>query len=197
MASVTSMASIDQVVDSLRQRVSDCEARLRSLKHQLAEAVAQARSSNPPGASSDPPSLSLGNNSPESLQEEPCPVPIQLQLARQRWPLNKDEYKRYGRQLIMPEVGLQGQLLLKAASVLIVGVGGLGCPAAAYLAGAGVGTIGLVDGDTVEESNLHRQILHNTETVGMSKVDSAIVYLKSYVYKEHVERPCKHGFVIF
>lgn len=68
---------------------------------------------------------------------------------------------------------------MKNASVLIVGVGGLGCPAAAYLAGAGVGTIGLVDGDVVEESNLHRQILHSTPRVGMTKVDSARVALSA------------------
>lgn len=74
-----------------------------------------------------------------------------------------------------------GQLRLKEASVLIVGAGGLGCPAAAYLAGAGVGTIGIVDGDEVETSNLHRQILHSTAKVGMKKVDSAISYLKTYV----------------
>ena len=60
----------------------------------------------------------------------------------------------------------------------MVGVGGLGCPAAAYLAGAGVGTLGLVDGDTVEISNLHRQILHASDRVGMLKVNSAIEYLK-------------------
>jgi adenylyltransferase/sulfurtransferase len=63
--------------------------------------------------------------------------------------------------------------------VLLVGAGGLGCPAAAYIAGAGVGTIGLVDGDVVETSNLHRQILHNTSKVGMKKVDSVISYLSS------------------
>ncbi|KAF2753128.1 Molybdopterin-synthase sulfurtransferase [Pseudovirgaria hyperparasitica] len=93
------------------------------------------------------------------------------------WPLSGDEYRRYGRQLIMPEVGLAGQMKLKNASVLIVGVGGLGCPAAAYLAGAGVGTIGLVDADDVEVSNLHRQILHGTAKVGMSKVESAVLYI--------------------
>lgn len=71
-----------------------------------------------------------------------------------------------------------GQLRLKKASVLIVGAGGLGCPAAMYLAGAGVGTIGLVDGDVVEASNLHRQIAHSTERVGMFKVDSAIASLQ-------------------
>lgn len=74
-----------------------------------------------------------------------------------------------------------GQLRLKSSSVLIIGAGGLGCPAAAYIAGAGVGKIGLVDGDTVEVSNLHRQIAHSISTVGMRKVDSAISYLKRFV----------------
>jgi adenylyltransferase/sulfurtransferase len=74
-----------------------------------------------------------------------------------------------------------GQLRLKAAKVLIVGAGGLGCPAAAYIAGAGVGTIGIVDGDVVETSNLHRQILHSTSKVGMKKVDSAIEFLRTFV----------------
>ena len=98
-----------------------------------------------------------------------------------RWPLLAEEYKRYGRQMILPEIGLHGQLRLKNAKVLIVGVGGLGCPVAAYLAGAGVGTLGLMDGDTVEVSNLHRQIAHGTSRVGMAKVDSAAEYLRSYV----------------
>lgn len=63
---------------------------------------------------------------------------------------------------------------------MIVGLGGLGCPAAAYLAGAGVGMIGLMDGDIVEMSNLHRQILHSTETLGMEKMDSALLFLRRY-----------------
>jgi adenylyltransferase/sulfurtransferase len=67
------------------------------------------------------------------------------------------------------------------AKVLLVGAGGLGCPAAAYLAGAGVGVIGLVDGDEVEVSNLHRQVAHSTGRVGMKKVDSAITFLREYV----------------
>lgn len=67
---------------------------------------------------------------------------------------------------------------IKASAVLVVGAGGLGCPAAAYLAGAGVGTIGLADGDVVEASNLHRQIAHGTSRISMHKVDSAIAYLR-------------------
>lgn len=76
-----------------------------------------------------------------------------------------------------------GQVRLKHTSVLIVGLGGLGCPAAAYLAGAGVGKIGLVDGDTVELSNLHRQILHSAETIGSLKVESAQSRLKGCVQR--------------
>lgn len=71
-----------------------------------------------------------------------------------------------------------GQLKLRAAKVLLVGAGGLGCPAAQYLAGAGVGTLGLIDGDTVEISNLHRQVLHRGTNVGKYKVDSAIESLR-------------------
>jgi len=95
-----------------------------------------------------------------------------------KWPLTSEEYKRYGRQLIVKEVGINGQQRLKKSRVLVVGLGGLGCPAAAYLVGAGVGTLGLVDGDTVDISNLHRQILHDTSRVNMSKVESAIIGLR-------------------
>ncbi|KAF8427474.1 hypothetical protein EV426DRAFT_529729 [Tirmania nivea] len=91
--------------------------------------------------------------------------------------LSKDEYKRYGRQMIVPSIGFPGQLQLKDAAVLIVGAGGLGCPAAAYLAGAGVGILGICDGDVVETSNLHRQIAHATSRVGQSKTQSMIEYL--------------------
>ncbi|GFP57859.1 adenylyltransferase and sulfurtransferase uba4 [Trichoderma asperellum] len=95
-----------------------------------------------------------------------------------KWPLDEHDYQRYSRQMIVPNFGLQGQLNVKQAKVLLVGAGGLGCPAAAYLAGAGVGTLGLVDGDAVEVSNLHRQVAHSTGRVGMMKVDSAVAYLK-------------------
>lgn len=91
--------------------------------------------------------------------------------------LTNDEIARYSRHLILPEVGMEGQRKLKAAKVLCVGTGGLGSPLALYLAAAGVGTIGLVDFDTVDASNLQRQIIHSTATVGKLKVDSAEIML--------------------
>ena len=84
-----------------------------------------------------------------------------------------DEIRRYSRHLIMPEVGLEGQKKLKGAHVLLVGAGGLGSPASLYLAAAGVGTIGIVDFDVVEFSNLQRQVLHGTADVGRPKLESA------------------------
>ena len=87
--------------------------------------------------------------------------------------LSNDEISRYSRHLIMPEVALDGQKKLKAAKVLTVGTGGLGSPLALYLAAAGVGTLGIVDFDVVDESNLQRQILHGTSDVGRPKVESA------------------------
>ena len=87
--------------------------------------------------------------------------------------LSKDEILRYSRHLILPEVGMDGQRKLKAAKVLLVGTGGLGAPTALYLAAAGIGTIGVVDFDVVESSNLQRQIVHGNSTLGMSKVASA------------------------
>jgi adenylyltransferase/sulfurtransferase len=88
--------------------------------------------------------------------------------------LNKDEILRYSRHLIMPEVGMEGQLKLKSASVLLVGTGGLGAPLGMYLAAAGIGRIGLVDFDIVDFTNLQRQVIHGTKDVGKKKLDSAI-----------------------
>ncbi|MEG4281955.1 molybdopterin-synthase adenylyltransferase MoeB [Microcoleus sp. A006_D1] len=87
--------------------------------------------------------------------------------------LNKQEYERYSRHLILPEVGLEGQKRLKAASVLCVGTGGLGSPLLLYLAAAGVGRIGIVDFDVVDHSNLQRQVIHGTSWVGKPKIESA------------------------
>lgn len=92
--------------------------------------------------------------------------------------LTKDEYARYSRHLILPEVGLEGQKKLKAARVLMIGTGGLGSPLGLYLTAAGIGTIGLVDFDVVDESNLQRQIIHGTKDVGRPKIASAQDRLK-------------------
>lgn len=91
----------------------------------------------------------------------------------ERIEFSNDEIARYSRHLIMPEVTLEGQKRLKAASVLCIGTGGLGSPIALYLAAAGIGRLGLVDGDTVDFSNLQRQILHGTKDVGRKKLNSA------------------------
>src|SRR5436853_4857256 len=93
--------------------------------------------------------------------------------------LSKDEILRYSRHLIMPEVGMDGQLKLKSAKVLCIGAGGLGSPLALYLAAAGVGTLGIVDFDVVDFTNLQRQIIHATADVGRKKLDSAADKLKA------------------
>jgi sulfur-carrier protein adenylyltransferase/sulfurtransferase len=92
--------------------------------------------------------------------------------------LSNEEVLRYSRHLIMPEVGMEGQLKLKAAKVLCIGAGGLGSPLALYLAAAGVGTLGIVDFDIVDFTNLQRQIIHSTEDVGRKKLDSAAESIK-------------------
>ena len=96
-----------------------------------------------------------------------------LTMATETTELSKDEIARYSRHLILPEVGMEGQKKLKAASILLIGAGGLGSPLGLYLAAAGVGRLGIVDFDVVEESNLQRQIIHGTKDVGKLKVDSA------------------------
>ncbi len=87
--------------------------------------------------------------------------------------LSREEYERFSRHLILPEVGLEGQKRLKAASVLCIGTGGLGSPLLLYLAAAGVGRLGIVDFDVVDRSNLQRQIIHSTSAVGKPKIESA------------------------
>jgi adenylyltransferase/sulfurtransferase len=99
--------------------------------------------------------------------------------------LSNDEILRYSRHLIMPEVGMEGQLKLKSASVLLVGTGGLGAPLGLYLAAAGVGRIGLVDFDVVDLTNLQRQVIHGTKDVGRKKLDSAMERMRDI--NPHVE----------
>jgi sulfur-carrier protein adenylyltransferase/sulfurtransferase len=101
--------------------------------------------------------------------------------------LSNEEIFRYSRHLILPEVGLEGQKKLKCARVLLVGVGGLGSPAALYLAAAGVGTLGLVDFDVVDATNLQRQVLHGTSSIGKRKLDSARERIEDLNPNVHVE----------
>src|SRR4026207_303460 len=102
--------------------------------------------------------------------------------------LTADELKRYGRHLVLKEVGLAGQKKLKSARVLLVGAGGLGSPAALYLAAAGVGTLGLVDFDAVDITNLQRQVIHGTNDIGRPKLDSASDRIRDINPHVHVER---------
>ncbi|KAI5253048.1 hypothetical protein E4T42_03097 [Aureobasidium subglaciale] len=173
MTTAFSTSDVDARVAALREQVQATEDQLAQLREQLAHAEeAQHRAQDAGKLETDWQQEIMGAlNNPDHQY-------YQREQAPQRFGLSNADFKRYGRQLIMPQVGLHGQLRLKAARVLIVGAGGLGCPAAAYLAGAGVGTLGLVDGDTVEESNLHRQIAHSTDRIGMFKVDSALTNLR-------------------
>lgn len=102
-----------------------------------------------------------------------------IEITPQAASLSNEEILRYSRHLIMPEVGMEGQLKLKAARVLCIGAGGLGSPLALYLGAAGVGTLGIVDFDVVDYTNLQRQIIHSTADVGRKKLDSAADKLKA------------------
>ncbi|KAI0891787.1 adenylyltransferase [Annulohypoxylon nitens] len=156
------MESISDKAEQLRHKITQAEKELQDLRRQLSELE----------SSTADPKLDQRVGSTSDYNH------VTKNLTEWKWPLREEEYSRYGRQLILPTVGIKGQLNLKSSAVLIVGAGGLGCPAAAYLAGAGVGTLGVVDGDTVEVSNLHRQIAHSTSRVGMTKVDSLVEYCR-------------------
>ncbi len=107
--------------------------------------------------------------------------------------LSKEEVERYCRQIILPEIGPEGQEKINKAKVLVIGAGGLGSPLLMYLAGSGIGTIGIVDGDNVDLSNLHRQVIHSSENKGVNKAKSAAQLIKSFnpfievkIYEEHL-----------
>ena len=101
--------------------------------------------------------------------------------------LSPEELQRYSRQIVLPEIGVAGQARLKRASVLVIGTGGLGSPAAIYLAAAGVGRLGLVDFDVVDATNLQRQIMHSTSDVGRSKLESARQTIREINPHVHVD----------
>ena len=102
--------------------------------------------------------------------------------------LTHDELRRYGRHLVLDEVGTTGQRQLKHARILLIGAGGLGSPAALYLAAAGIGTLGLVDFDAVDITNLQRQVIHGTKDIGRAKLDSAADRIRDINPHVHVER---------
>src|SRR5512132_2406026 len=107
--------------------------------------------------------------------------------GRETTELTREELIRYSRHILLPQVGEEGQAALKNSRVLLVGAGGLGSPVALYLAAAGVGTLGLVDFDSVDLSNLQRQILHGSSGIGSPKIDSARDRLKDINTNVHVE----------
>lgn len=107
--------------------------------------------------------------------------------------LSENEIKRYARQIHLPDIGMEGQEKLKQASVLVIGAGGLGCPVIQYLSAAGIGTIGIVDGDTVSESNLQRQILYTTQDIGKSK--AAVASARAQQLNEYITINCIDEFI--
>jgi len=123
--------------------------------------------------------LIFGQHISEKSRENIFGQNVMLTASVEPVTLNNDEILRYSRHLIMPEVGMDGQLKLKAAKVLCIGTGGLGSPLALYLAAAGVGTLGLVDFDVVDYTNLQRQIIHTTADVGRKKLQSAVEKIKA------------------
>ncbi|APA06540.1 hypothetical protein sscle_02g013100 [Sclerotinia sclerotiorum 1980 UF-70] len=179
------MDCAEEKAKSLRRQIADTEAELAQLKLQLLSLEEK-----------DTNSKNLEAKTSASEKDDP------VTHIENKWPMSLEEYKRYGRQMIVPDIGIKGQLRLKSASILLVGAGGLGCPAAAYIAGAGVGTIGIVDGDIVEESNLHRQILHSTDRVGVNKAVSIAKYIsglnpniKTNIYPVHLTPQNAQGIV--
>lgn len=146
------MAAREEVL-ALQAAIAQREEELNSLKQRLAEALLAEQELEP------------------ERQVPVLPLPPKAALSR-------DEILRYSRQLVLPELGVHGQLRLAAASVLIVGCGGLGCPLAQYLAAAGVGRLGLVDYDVIELSNLARQVLHDEALAGQAKAFSAAASLR-------------------
>ena len=108
-----------------------------------------------------------------------------LEVAPDDVRLSREEVLRYSRHLIMPEVGMTGQKKLKAAKVLVIGTGGLGSPTALYLAAAGVGTLGIVDYDVVDVTNLQRQIIHGTKDIGRPKTDSVRESLADFYWSRY------------
>ncbi|KAK2795030.1 hypothetical protein FQN50_009809 [Emmonsiellopsis sp. PD_5] len=172
------MNPLEESRECLQQQIATTEAQLSQLKAELQRTERQIAAENATTTTSTSPSVDVNGNGNGDIDDDEKRQTDKITLPLRTYPLEQEEYRRYGRQMIVEQIGIEGQLKLRNASVLIVGAGGLGCPAAMYLAGAGVGRLGIVDGDTVEASNLHRQVLHRTKNIGKFKVDSAVEYLR-------------------
>jgi sulfur-carrier protein adenylyltransferase/sulfurtransferase len=161
------LASLTSQHPELKKHLYDGGGKLRSFVNVYVndEDIRHQQQENTPIKEGDEvsiiPAIAGGVGTEEALQKEALPE------------LSKDEIARYSRHLIMPEVGMEGQRKLKAASILLIGTGGLGSPLGLYLAAAGVGRLGLMDFDVVDHSNLQRQIIHGTKDVGRPKIQSA------------------------
>ncbi len=162
------LASMTAQFPDLQKHLFDASGKLRSFVNVYIndEDIRYLQQDETPISDSDEISIipSIAGGAPSEIGARAAGSPSQL---------SKEETARYSRHLIMPEVGLEGQLKLKAASVLLIGTGGLGSPLGLYLAAAGIGRIGLVDFDVVDFSNLQRQIIHGTKDVGRPKIQSA------------------------
>lgn len=162
------LASLTAQHPELKNHLFDAQGKLRNFVNVYVndEDIRYGQQDNTPIKESDEisiiPSIAGGAIGQEALKNGGLPE------------LNKDEVARYSRHLIMPEVGMEGQRKLKAASILLIGAGGLGSPLGLYLAAAGIGRLGLVDFDVVDHSNLQRQIIHGTKDVGRPKLQSAM-----------------------
>ncbi len=183
--------TISEVLDNLttqhsglRQHLYDGNGKLRNfVRVYVNDEDIRAKGDNAPLNDGDEisivPSIAGGNLTGGSRRSDlPVATPLQP-IIKDRAKLTNEEIKRYSRHLILPEVGVEGQERLKAAKVLLIGSGGLGSPLALYLTAAGVGTIGMVEFDTVDFSNLQRQIIHFTADVGKHKLKSAEEKLKA------------------
>lgn len=115
-----------------------------------------------------------------ALLSSPLKTSLEIDQKNNEIPLTANLIERYSRQMFLSEISYQGQKKIVNSRVLVVGAGGIGAPALYYLAGMGIGTIGIIDGDKVEESNLHRQILHKNKRIGMNKALSALKTLSKY-----------------
>ncbi|XP_075059444.1 adenylyltransferase and sulfurtransferase MOCS3 isoform X2 [Mixophyes fleayi] len=153
-------------VDFLREEIQRKDSEIQLLKEQLAASHQSAKQGSNPVQGKSCSSLPKLHSADAKLDE------------LTKLSLTNPDILRYGRQLVLPEFGVKGQLNLSKASVLVIGCGGLGCPLAQYLAAAGIGRLGLLDYDLVEMSNLHRQVLHIEKRQGMSKALSVVKTLK-------------------